>query len=380
MKVSNKKYPMSKKLLFISKDSNWQLYRNEVLTKLANEYDVEVEILTTGTLKEHIKGNDRVRYRFFHNLFKQASKISFFPGALRYIIKKRPDTVLALNATTQLTEYAAALLCKILGIRFVWWTHGFNHYQLKNRFLQNLKKRYALSFLSKGDSIITFSPAGKQYLVNNNIRAAKIFTASNTLDTDKLKLLKKSFSQGFDKALFLKSKFADYDPSANSIVLLFSGRLNLNKKVDHAIKVIKVLMDKGVNARLMIVGDGKEKAALTCLANQLGIHNNVYFAGSVFDDEMITPYFLASDLFLMPGYIGLAIVHAFAFDLPVITENVATHIEAMAVAIINIKNDSTFFESLKRGTSESIKHEANIHNMLSNMNAALFTTVKPSAS
>jgi 1,2-diacylglycerol 3-alpha-glucosyltransferase len=384
--------PMTKKLLFISKDSNWQLYRNEVLTKFANEYNVEVEILTTGTLKNHLKENSRLHYKIFHNFFRQSGKCSFFPGAIRYILKTKPDVVLALNNTTQLTEYLALFICKLMGIKFVWWTHGFNHHQLKNQFFQSIKKKYALSFLSKGDSIITFSPAGKDYLVKNNIRAAKIFTASNTLDTDKLKKLKKSLSVNFNKEQFLLSKFPDYKESADSVVLLFSGRLNINKKVDNAIRTVKLLNDRGVCARLLIVGDGKEKEALVTLAASLNLHDRIYFAGSVFGDELVTPYFLASDLFIMPGYIGLAIVHAFAFDLPVITEDIKIHSPEiqylkpgvngcfvkennaadMADTIMAINNDHTYLNKLKRGTKESVSNEANIHKMLSNMNAALF--------
>ncbi len=383
---------MTKKLLFISKDANWQLYRNEVLTKFANEYDVTIEILTTGTVKKHLKDNTRLHYKIFSNFFKQASKLSFFPGAIKHILKTKPDAVLALNNTTQLTEYIALFICKLTGIKFVWWTHGFNHHQLKNQFFQNIKKRYALSFLSQGDSIITFSPAGKDYLVKNNIRAAKIFTASNTLDTDKLQNLKKSLSVNFNKEQFLRSKFPCYKKSADSVVLLFSGRLNINKKVDNAIRTVKLLHDRGVCARLLVVGDGKEKESLISLTAQLGLQDQIYFAGSVFGDEMVTPYFLASDLFIMPGYIGLAIVHAFAFDLPVITEDIKIHSPEiqylkpgvngcfvkenntadMADTIMAISKDHIYLDILKRGTRESVSNEANIHKMLCNMNAALF--------
>ncbi len=383
---------MTKKLLFISKDSNWQLYRNEVLTKFASEYDIEIEILTTGTLKTHLKDNSRLHYKIFSNFFKQTSKCSFFPGAIRHILKNKPNAVLALNNTTQLTEYLALFICKLIGIKFVWWTHGFNHHQLKNRFFQNIKKKYALSFLSKGDSIITFSPAGKEYLVKNNIRAAKVFTASNTLDTDKLQKLKKALSVDFNKERFLRSKFPGYKESADSIILLFSGRLNINKKVDNAIKTVKLLNDRGVLARLLIVGDGKEKEALVSLTAALNLQDKIHFAGSVFGDELVTPYFLASDLFIMPGYIGLAIVHAFAFDLPVITEDIKIHspeiqylkpgvngcfvkennTNDMADTIMAINSDHNYFDTLKNGTKESVSNEANIHKMLSNMNAALF--------
>lgn len=391
---------MPKKVLFISKDANWQLYRNEVLTKLSREYDLDMEIATTGRLKAHLEENERLTYRLFGNWFTQKSKFSFLPGVLWHIISSKPDVVLALNNTTQLTEYVALILCRLLRIKFVWWTHGFNHHQLKSAQVQQLKKKYALSFLKKSDAIITFSPAGKAYLVNNSIAPYKVFTASNTLDTDKLLALKKRIGTGFDKADFLRSVFPGYRVQQNQLVLLFSGRLVKNKKVDNAIKVVRVLTDKGLDVRLLVVGDGKEKAGLEHLAATLNLQDRVHFAGAVFGDEAVTRYFLASDLFIMPGYIGLAIVHAFAFDLPVITEDIAMHspeiqylkpgingcltpednTEAMASAITGIQKDKPYFMALQAGTRAVVSGEANIHHMLMHMHKALFDPIKRNAS
>ena len=107
------------KLFFISKWANWQKYRLEVLTKLAETYGYDVEILTTGKLKPYLHDNHVVKYRIFNSIFPQKFSFSLMPGILRYIIKNKPDTVLCLNNSTQLTEYLALILCKLLQIKFV---------------------------------------------------------------------------------------------------------------------------------------------------------------------------------------------------------------------------------------------------------------------
>ena len=42
---------------------------------------------------------------------------------------------------------------------------------------------------------------------------------------------------------------------------------------------------------------------------------------SSFDEKFLSKYFCKSDFFLYPGYIGLSLVHAFYYSLPVITHN-----------------------------------------------------------
>ena len=82
---------MNKNLFFLSRDANWQHYRNEVLTYLAKTYSLNVEILTTDTLKPYLKENEYLKYKIFKNWFSSSRKFNFFPGSLLYIIKKKPQ-------------------------------------------------------------------------------------------------------------------------------------------------------------------------------------------------------------------------------------------------------------------------------------------------
>ena len=48
---------------------------------------------------------------------------------------------------------------------------------------------------------------------------------------------------------------------------------------------------------------------------------DVRFLGSISDNETIAPYLFAADVMLLPGYVGLAINHAFAMGLPLVTQH-----------------------------------------------------------
>ena len=67
--------------------------------------------------------------------------------------------------------------------------------------------------------------------------------------------------------------------------------------------------------RLIIVGDGPERAALQSLARD--VYPAVEFAGARHGAE-IKPYFAEADLFVLPGTGGLAVQEAMSHGLPVI--------------------------------------------------------------
>ena len=74
------------------------------------------------------------------------------------------------------------------------------------------------------------------------------------------------------------------------------------------------------DARLLIVGDGPQRAALETMVKGLGLTQQVVFAGNQGD---VLPWLLAIDIFALPSYanegVPQAILQAFACGLPVVT-------------------------------------------------------------
>ena len=81
---------------------------------------------------------------------------------------------------------------------------------------------------------------------------------------------------------------------------------------------ISALADRRI--RLIIVGDGPQRAALRELVNELALVSQVTFAGHQMD---VTPYLQASDLFVLPSYanegVPQAILQAMGMGLPIIS-------------------------------------------------------------
>ncbi|CAG5080059.1 N-acetyl-alpha-D-glucosaminyl L-malate synthase BshA [Parvicella tangerina] len=93
------------------------------------------------------------------------------------------------------------------------------------------------------------------------------------------------------------------------------------KRVADVLAVFKGLLDKGVKARLMLVGDGPERNKLERQCREWGVCSEVVFLGSL---KSTTEVLTISDLFILPSEtesFGLAALEALASGVPVIASN-----------------------------------------------------------
>jgi N-acetyl-alpha-D-glucosaminyl L-malate synthase BshA len=92
------------------------------------------------------------------------------------------------------------------------------------------------------------------------------------------------------------------------------------KRIPDVIKIFNKIQQE-IPAKLMMVGDGPEKAKAEKLCRELGLENKVIFFGNSNEVDMILSY---SDLFLLPSEsesFGLAALEAMAWGVPVVSTN-----------------------------------------------------------
>jgi N-acetyl-alpha-D-glucosaminyl L-malate synthase BshA len=92
------------------------------------------------------------------------------------------------------------------------------------------------------------------------------------------------------------------------------------KRIPDIIKIFYKIQEK-IPAKLMMVGDGPEKAKAEQLCEDLGIQDKVIFFGNSNEIDQILSL---SDLFLLPSEtesFGLAALEAMAWSVPVISSN-----------------------------------------------------------
>jgi hypothetical protein len=94
-------------------------------------------------------------------------------------------------------------------------------------------------------------------------------------------------------------------------ILLFCARFeNPHRRIDLLVETIKRLNSDKFG--FIIIGEGKFKP-------NFSIFPNVYDYGAVYDDSIKRELFSIADIYFQPGWVGLSIVEAMAYALPIFT-------------------------------------------------------------
>jgi len=72
--------------------------------------------------------------------------------------------------------------------------------------------------------------------------------------------------------------------------ILCVSRLTKFKRIDLVLSAILLLKQKGINKKLVIIGDGEQRESLIKHSHKLGLTNNVTFTGKVNRDLLVTYY------------------------------------------------------------------------------------------
>lgn len=165
-----------------------------------------------------------------------------------------------------------------------------------------------------GDKAIAVSPATQRYLVQTlGLPADKVVTVLNGV-TDPP-------PPSLADIAHVRASMTGWSP--NQLVLGCVGRLlDSHKRFSDAIRALPGIRAAGIDARLLIVGEGPDQDMLAALAEELGVTALVFFAGYQGDTR---PYFGAMDILVHPPAteaFGLVLAEAMFARLPVVATRV----------------------------------------------------------
>lgn len=159
------------------------------------------------------------------------------------------------------------------------------------------------------DRFIAVSHYVKEMMIQHGADGKKIVVIPNGVDID-------MFAPGA-----MEAARRELGLPLDSFIVLFTGNLVPRKGIDVLLKAFEKSSHAYPNSMLLILGDGYDREKLTKLAQELGVANQVQFAGFRMLPEMPL-WYRACDVFVMPSWaegLSLSILEAMAAAKPVIT-------------------------------------------------------------
>jgi glycosyltransferase involved in cell wall biosynthesis len=239
-------------------------------------------------------GLRNTQYAPAHNihLFRGPFYLCYQRGLLDWLADWNPDALIVEANPRYLATASAVHWMHARGRKVIGW--GLGAPPLSGP-LSGFRQMRRVHFLRQFDALLAYSQRGADEYASLGFPREKIFVAHNAVA-----------SRPAPTFNVQRSTF-NLKPC-----ILFVGRLQARKRVD---RLLRACAEMEIQPRLVIVGDGPERARLESLARE--VYPSAEFVGTKHGAEL-TPHFAEADLFVLPGTGGLAVQEAMAHALPVI--------------------------------------------------------------
>ena len=237
----------------------------------------------------------------------------FWQKALRLPPEFGPGDVLVFNGNPRFLSTALIFAqAKRRGVGRLWWGHGWSatsvEWRAQIRF--QMMRLATVSLLYTDAEVLALKaryPNWKRPALglNNTLDVAPIVRAKRAWEGSRLK------------------EFQQREGFLGAPLFIFCGRLRAKPSTDLAValRAFAKLYATDRSLRFAIIGDGEEATALHELEHRLHIGGGVLWAGPIFEENKLAPWFLSATCAVYPGAVGLSVIQAFAYGVPVVTHS-----------------------------------------------------------
>jgi len=262
-----------------------------------NISDGEIKKMEPHLFRDKVTNLNTKKIFVIFNWISGSTQLSFKEKYSKYILTGDPFC---------LSNWILLLTNKLQGKKTYLWTHGwYGHENLPKKII---KKTYFK--LSSG--LFLYGDYAKQIMIKEGISENKLHVIYNSLDYDDQVKIRYGLKEDDTCDKHFEKKLP---------IILFTGRLTETKQLDILIMAHKKLIDSGVYANVVIVGDGPSRESLEKLIENLGIKNYYYFHGECYEESLIGKFFYNATICVSPGNVGLTSIHAMTYGCPVISHS-----------------------------------------------------------
>jgi glycosyltransferase involved in cell wall biosynthesis len=196
--------------------------------------------------------------------------------------------------------------------RVAFWGHGKNDREDRVRF----SEWYRHKTLDWVTWWFAYAESTSRYLIANGVSASKITIIYNAIDTNEIREQLAAMSEQHRSDLR-----ESLEIPLSSSVGIYCGALDEVKKIPFLIEAARLIRSRIPDFHLILVGGGPQQLRLESAIRE---HPWVHPLGPRFGSEK-SGLMAISDVFLIPGAVGLVILDAFAAGLPLLSTRLKIH-------------------------------------------------------
>ncbi len=336
------------------------------LTKALKQKRVECFVASSGGELEaelvrldirHTRLDMKTKFEFGPKVFHSASRLA------RIIENNNIDLI---HAHTRVSQVASYLASRRTDIPYIATCHGYFNAKLSRRL-----------FDTWGVKIVAISEAVRAHLEKDfNVDPKRIEVIYNGIDLNR-------FSNIYSKDQIARAKRSLGIQRGDVVGTM--GRLSSVKGQKFLIEAMKEVVSRSKETRCLIIGSGREEAALIDLSRSLGLEDRVIFTGAAYMD--IPLYLACMDIFVLPSIeegLGLALLEAMSLGRPCVASatggirdivndgvnGILTPVGdsgAIAKAILKILSDKDLAKNMSKSSKDFVRGRFSIETMADSM-------------
>jgi glycosyltransferase involved in cell wall biosynthesis len=220
------------------------------------------------------------------------------------------DVVVCAGNPRFLNIYPLTLKARRQGLPVIWWCQGWTpEASPKTTKIRHWLTRHI------PDAVMVYTEKEAKAFVELGFPRDRTFFLNNTIDETLVQAAVDRIN-GPDLTAFQAK-----EGLKGRKLMVFCSRLTPKTRLLQAIDAVAGLKNEHPDVLLAVIGDGTLKAEAEARVKAAGLTGHVRFLGAIFDEDDLAPWFLSAQCLLYPGPIGLSLLHAFAYGLPVVTHD-----------------------------------------------------------
>lgn len=357
-------------------------YRVPVFAELARRPGIDLKVYYTNdepVPNVKAEGFEAIEIRSTH-LWKRFG-LMWQSMHLTTASRKHCDVLIMPWMSKYVDLFPTLLKARMAGVGSVIWGHGYSKRPRRVKtWIRELPTGFADATLFYSHDVAAKFKARKR-------EDLPVFVAPNALDQSGIQAARQAW---IDDPARLQA-FRREQGLVEVSTILFVSRLDPANRVDLLIQAVAELRREIPALRLNIVGKGQDEDRLRTLVNDLGIVDNVRFLGAIYDEMVLAPWFLTADAFCYPRNMGLTILHAFGYGVPVIAgDNRDAHnpevaalrpginglsfkdldVESLVATLRHVLTNRTLREQLALGAHRTVMNDYSLRAMVDGIEAA----------